>query len=875
MSHRDWVGRRAGVLLTQHFDETRRRTDRLFLVLMPAQWAAAIAAALWLSPRTWAGAESATHVHVWAAIVLGGAITALPVAFALWRPGQVVTRHVIALGQMVMSGLLIQLSGGRIETHFHVFGSLAFLAFYRDWRVLVTASAVTALDHYVRGAFWPQSVYGVLAGANWRWLEHAGWVVFEDVFLIRGVFDMRREMRQTAERQAEVEWTRQSVEEQVEARTLALKESEERFRSLSAQAPMGIFLTDEAGGCVYANERLQAITGTPAEALAGRGWSERVHPDDRARLVELWQHTFTTGDVFDDEHRFQTPTGETRCHVRACPLHGADGRLVGYVGTVEDVTAQYEMHETLARARDEALETARLKSEFLANMSHEIRTPMNGVMGMSGLLLDTPLDETQREYVAVIRNSAEGLLTVLNDILDFSKLAAGKMLIERVDFDVRELVEDVAELFAPAAHGKGLELVTTIDPRLATYCLGDPGRLRQVLTNLLGNAIKFTPKGEIVVAVKIVDERADDLLLHLEVSDTGIGIPEAQHDAVFQSFTQADGSMARRFGGTGLGLSISRQLVHLMDGEIGVDSTPGDGSRFWIELRLPKAPGAPAPQVTPAEVAGAHVLIVDDHAVNRLVLREQLRAWGFVPLEADGAAAAKRVLEEEGHRVALALIDLQMPDVDGLQLGAGLRDEPRWSEVPLVLLSSGGTVTEAQARAAGFHTVLQKPARQALLLRTIHAALGGIEGAVKRAPASVSPAAHFGLRVLVAEDNVVNQKLAERLLARLGCHAELVGTGIEALAALDVAPYDLVLMDVQMPEMDGLKATAAIRAGERGTARHIQIVALTAHALVDDRARCLEAGMDDYVSKPVRPAELHAALERSIERMRGGDAAAA
>jgi PAS domain S-box-containing protein len=397
------------------------------------------------------------------------------------RPASAVTRQTIGIGQMLMGALLIHLTGGRIETHFHVFGSLAFLAFYRDWRVLISASAVVAVDHFLRGAFWPQSVFGVLAPSQWRWVEHAGWVVFEDIFLIFACRQSVGEMRAIAERQAQLEATRDEIEDKVHQRTLELKlqtevlqqtaerlrTGEERFRSLSAQSPIGIFETDSRGECTYTNTRWRQIAGLDEQGLLGDAWTKAVHPGDRTELLAEWAGAIREAREFSREFRILTPRNELRwVHLRANPMASASGEPTAFVGTVEDITERKRIENDLVKARDEALAAARAKAEFLANMSHEIRTPMNGVIGMTSLLLDTSLSLLQREFALTIRASAENLLTVINDILDFSRIEAGKLIFEVLDFDLLDTVEGTLDMLAERAQAKEIELISFVSPHV-------------------------------------------------------------------------------------------------------------------------------------------------------------------------------------------------------------------------------------------------------------------------------------------------------------------------------------------------------------------------------------------------------------------------
>ena len=1022
------IARRSAELFRAHRQRIYERTDRLFAGLMLFQWLAAIAAAYWVSPLTWMGAASRTHIHVWAAIFLGGATTLVPVGLAIGWPGRVFTRHAVAAGQMIMSALLIHLSGGRIETHFHVFGSLAFLAFYRDWKVFVPATLLVATDHFLRGVYWPQSVYGLLTPSPWRWLEHAAWVAFEDTFLINACLQSVREMWDIACHRAELEVARQKTEETVLERTAELKASEARFRTLSAASPVGMFRTDADGRSVYINARWAEIAGIDEAEAVGDGWQRAVDPADRAAVVARWTAAVHEKREDEQEFRMRTPRGDVRwVHARSKPILSEDGRVTGHVGTIEDITArrraealkagQKHVLEVLAtgaslpdvlavlvrtieeqapgmqcsvlclegerlrhgaapslpedynravdgitigpaagscgtaahrrervivediqrdplwaefrdlagrhglracwsepifsargqvlgtfasyyreargpsddeialietaaqlggiaierkraeaeaaEARDQALEAARLKSQFLANMSHEIRTPMNAIIGMTDIALDTKLDSEQRECLETVKLSAGSLLSLLNDILDFSKVEAGRLDLERVAFSLRDSLGATLRTHALQAHQKRLELACDVAGNVPDALLGDPGRLRQVVANLVGNAIKFTDEGEVVVRVGVEQLAADDVALHVTVSDTGIGIAREKQEMIFGAFVQVDGSMTRRHGGTGLGLAIASQLVELMGGRIWVESEPGRGSTFHVTLRLDRAPedGARGERIDAAALRGRRVLVVDDSATSRRILVEMLTAWG---LRADGVAAGAEALAALGGahdgQVAydLALVDVEMPDMDGPALVRRVRAEPLFAAIPVVLLGAPGQ-RATDVEATGY---LTKPVVASHLLETIQAIC-------EKRPQDIRPRAVVAwtgrpLHVLLAEDNAVNRKVAVRLLQKRGHTVVAVEDGRQALRALDRERFDVVVMDVQMPELDGLEATEALRARERIQGGHVPVVALTAHAMKGDRERCLDVGMDAYVSKPVDAEELFTTLERVV-----------
>ena len=527
-----------------------------------------------------------------------------------------------------------------------------------------------------------------------------------------------------------------------------------------------------------------------------------------------------------------------------------------------------QTRKMVEQARDAALDASRQKSEFLANMSHEIRTPMNGILGMLELLRRTPLDEEQLEFANTAAGSAEALLAIINSILDFSKIEAGKLELDSVYFNLRVLVEEVCALLASQAFAKGLEFNCFVEPRLPGELRGDPTRLRQILTNIIGNAIKFTHQGEVSVDVVCLSEDAQQATLRFTVTDTGIGILPGDQHRLFNPFEQADGATTRRFGGTGLGLSICKSLISRMGGsKIQIDSAPGSGSSFWfvISFEKPDKSGAPA---LPKTLAHRRVLIVDDNATNRTILERLFQDWDAVVGMAESSPQALDRLREalgEDKPYELVVMDMNMPDMDGLMLAQAMMEEKGLSNIPRILLSSGGVVTESERAKAGIHHSLTKPVRQSLLFDAAVSSLSGGRRRVQAgvAPPSVTMPSLAGHRVLVAEDNPVNQKVALKMLENLGVDTFLVDNGREALEALEREPFDLVLMDCHMPEMDGYTAVQALRERERsGSLKRTPVIALTANALEGDREKCVEAGMDDYLPKPLLLDDLSKMLQR-------------
>ena len=1081
------------------------RVDRLFAGLFLAQWIVGVAVAIWYSPHTWIGPAHYLSLQVMAAVAVGAAIIALPLSLIYHRPGAILTRHAVAAGQVGFSALLLHLTGGLGETHYHLVGSLVFLAFYRDWRVLATATAVVALEEGLRGSYWPQPIFGDTAKLvhHWRWLEQVGWAVAENVLLVFACLQADRETHSLAQGQAALEESRSSVERAVVERTTqyvqsnrdlqrqigevkraeqefrgertaidaklraaanevaaahgALKRqveesrrteeelartagryrfltdslpqmvwtagpdgkidyfnrrtyeytgsnaeeslgggwmatihpddyalvakalergvqtgeaieiefrirrskdgsyrwhlglavpmrdgegavlqwfgtctdiddqkrvrevalrSEQRYRSLVAASSQIVWLLDAECRVTTDLPEWRAATGQTFEQSAGYGWMDALHPDDREHARDLWRWAVETRTIYENECRVRMADGSYRhFNMRGVPVLEADGRVREWIGTSTDVTdrkhaeaavkrAQEDLEarvkdrtaqltETnrilhqqvierkqieaqLAVARDDALHSATLKSQFLANMSHEIRTPMNGVIGMTSLLLDTQLDDEQREYIETIRASGDSLLSIINDILDFSKIEAGKLDFEELDLDLQSTVEGAVELLAEKATAKGLDLACHVLEDVPRQLRGDPGRLRQIIINLVGNAIKFTPSGRVLIHVAKLRESAGDAQLCFQVSDTGIGLGEEAIRNLFQAFVQADGSTTRKFGGTGLGLAISKQLVELMGGEIGVESALGQGSTFWFTVRLPKQPILLADEDASTEgkpdFSAVRTLIVGSSGTGE-VLREQLGSWGMgIRTVTDGREALSLLQEAAavGQGYHFVLADAQLPGMDGPVLAQTIKNNPDLAATRIViLLAPGQRSTFSSGEGSDIAACLSKPVKRSQLrdvFRTLLAAAARPQAVPKgRARAAAPPARPLkgkGTRVLIAEDNQVNQKVVIKQLEKIGFKADAVANGAEALEATAKVAYDLVLMDCQMPDMDGFAATREIRRREGEFNMHTPIVALTANALEGDRDRCLAAGMDDYLSKPVKLEQLRMILER-------------
>jgi two-component system, sensor histidine kinase and response regulator len=703
-------------------------------------------------------------------------------------------------------------------------------------------------------------------------LEGRAWTIDESYhwFFVRGepIYDHEKQRRIIVGTAQDIDKRKQDE--------VQLQTTEARLERVMRGTNDGFWEMSNAGSKLWASKRLQEMLGYTQSEIDERNkffW-EITYPEDILRIEEALQKHMRDGQLFDLEIRQRTQSGEWRWfRIRGASELDKKGNPITMSGSQQDVTERRQYQQALVEASEQALAASRAKSDFLANMSHEIRTPMNGVLGMTELLLDTQLDATQRDYAQTVRDSATGLLTIINDILDFSKVEAGKLDLEILDMDLRDTIEDVARLLAIQAHQKGLEVTTSIDPTLPDLVRGDAGRIRQVLLNLGGNAVKFTQQGEVAIDCRVIRSESDHLMVRCEIRDTGIGIPTNRLNVLFQSFSQVDSSTTRRFGGTGLGLSIVKRLVELMGGQVDVMSEESVGSIFTFTLKLGTTDSSTKlASRRHSDLQHRRVLVVDDNATNRKVLTGHLRYYQMNVACASSATEALDLMRQAAaiqQPFEVALLDYQMPDVDGSMLGKSIVGDELLKNTRLILLTSAGQRGDGQLFSEiGFAGYLPKPVAQRDLADCLSIVLSaGAESWRAKSKQMVTrhelrvQRQQRGYRILLAEDNPVNQKVASRLLEKLGHTVEIADNGQLAVDAFKSGHFDLILMDCQMPVLDGYEATRAIRAHETAS-QHVPIVALTAHAMKGNDEQCRAAGMDDFLSKPIDRDDLSRCLDQ-------------
>jgi two-component system sensor histidine kinase/response regulator len=646
-----------------------------------------------------------------------------------------------------------------------------------------------------------------------------------------------------------------------------LRRSEERSREILDHLEDAYSEVDLRGNYIFVNDAYRRMFNRTRDDVIGHSYKDFFDSHRSAALKEAYQQVYKTGQPLKGFEHESKPGVFNELSIWL--KRDKNGQPIGFASSIRDCTRRKLYERELAEAKQAAEAANKAKSAFLANMSHEIRTPMNGILGMTELALTTELTPEQNEFLGLVKSSAESLLVILNDILDYSKIEADKMVLDPVPFHLSEMVGDAMKSMAVAAHKKGLELAVDIGPEVPQDLLGDATRLRQILLNLVGNAIKFSKTGEIVLQVNVQEQQQQQVVLLFSVRDTGIGIAPETQTRLFEPFEQADSSTTRHYGGTGLGLAICKRIVQLMGGAIWVESAPGEGSTFYFSLHLGLA-SARCPEPAPADLRGLPVLIIDDNATNRRILHEMTKHWGMLPEDADCGPMGLQKLEaaaSAGQPFGLVLLDEQMPGMGGLDVIERVRMHHLLQGATILMLTSSDQASSAaRCRQLGVDTYLIKPVKPAELLSMIRRAAGAWK---PKAQVRTSQSTMTGnirrLAVLVVEDNPVNQKVTVAMLERMGHQAIVAADGAEAIVKWNETPVDLILMDVQMPTMDGFDATKRIRQQELAGGGHVPIIAMTAHAMSGDRERCLEAGMDDYVSKPVNKA----ALEQAVSRCAG------
>lgn len=846
------------------------RTDLLFAKLLLAEWAFAIFCALVVSSKTWSGAHSQIHFHVWAAILLGGIVVSFPV-YRGWKfQGSVLTRHSIAVGQILMSALLIHFSGGRIETHFHIFGSLAFLAFYRDWRVLATATLVTAADHFFRGVYWPESVYGVLTPSEWRWLEHAGWVIFEVVFLIRSCVQSRADVLDACFKQSK------NIEtiEVLEKTKMELEKSREQYSAIFKTAADGIITIDRSGNILSLNRSAARMFGYNEDELIGKN-VEILMPSPQSQEGEskellkknverAWFSMLNTVREFKGEKK----NGDIFSIELSITEIRSDSKHV-LTGIVRDISKRKQFEKQLTIAKENAEKTSKAKSQFLANMSHEIRTPLNGIIGMVDILKYTKLSQEQVEQLETISQSGEHLISVINDILDFSKIEAGNLTIEKSEFDLIKCIESTCEIMAPGIDRKHLEFPVFIDPKLPRFVSSDESHLRQVLINVLGNAAKYTPSGHISLSAKLKSVSSSGVEVSFEVSDTGVGIPKNKLETIFKAFHQTDDSDTRKYGGTGLGLSITKTVTETMGGKIEVESQESKGTTFRIVLPFEVTKNHIEPFSD--RVVRYPIIVASSNATHRQYVRSYIESINGECHESktyQDAIDLVNVLPSSNPGVVViekSLIGKRLSDFfDNLKVNEELKG---WFFIIVTRYNDDYLADISQIKDVVF--IGRQPMRRNNLLSLIcDKALDESQQETKAKEYKINRGAN--LRIMLVEDNATNQRVAKLMVKAAGHRLEITNNGQEAVDLYkEDSSFDLILMDCQMPIMDGYEATRQIRNFERiNELASTPIVAMTANAFKQTKEECFECGMNGFVTKPIKTQELVDAIDSTMDQLR-------
>jgi two-component system, sensor histidine kinase and response regulator len=666
-----------------------------------------------------------------------------------------------------------------------------------------------------------------------------------------------------------------------------IKKNEAKYRTILESIEEGYYEVDLKGRFTFFNEAMCSITGYAPEEMAGLSYKNYLDAENTIKVTRMFHRVYITGrpeKSFGWEY-LRKDGAKVPAEASIQLMKDSNGNAAGFRGVVRDITGRSQA-DGLRAAKIKAEAESRAKSEFLANMSHEIRTPLNGIIGMTEIAMDTNLDENQRDIIHVINRESEILLSLINDILDFSKIEAERYELEEITFDLRVLIEDLAHSFAMRSEKKGLEFISFIAPEIQARLMGDPGRLRQVIANLAGNALKFTEKGEVFIRVETEQDLENESVLRFSVRDTGIGIPQNKQEKIFESFTQADGSTTRKYGGTGLGLAISKRIVEMMQGKIGVESVEGQGSTFFFTAKFKKGKDLKAyPQPEDISLRGMRVLVVDDNETNRFILMEYLKTWGCMPVDTPGGMEAVTLLRSGvavNEPFDLILMDFHMPELDGFELSRKIREVNSLSRIPIILLTSIGDIGDGRAcRDIGIQGYLPKPTRRDDLKKAVISVIGLSDAAQEEEKLklvtrhSIAEDYRKDIQVLLVEDYPTNQQVVMRHLYKAGYQVDIAENGQQAVAAFKRKHYDLILMDIQMPVMDGYGATKAIRQWEEkmkremdgaGRQERVPIIAMTAHATIGYRERCLREGMDDYLSKPLHREDMIACLDKWIRK---------